>query len=398
MGGKQRERNSRKQRKGKSEMARAKRNDTKVDEAKLKEARNKAVDQAISQIERQFGEGSIMRLSGDSVVPVEAIPTGALALDIALGVGGVPRGRVVEIYGQESSGKTSLCLHIIAEAQRLGGVAAFVDAEHALDPLYAKRIGVDLDNLLISQPDFGEQALEIVEMLVRSNAVDVIVIDSVAALAPRAEIEGDMGDSHMGLQARLMSQALRKLSAVISRSKACVIFTNQIREKIGVMFGSPETTPGGRALRFYTSVRLEMRGGESIRETNSPDPVGRRIKVKVVKNKVAPPFMQAEFDMTFGEGISKEGNILDVAVDNEIVEKSGSWYSYNGERLGQGRERVKQLLADNPEMMFQIEQQIREKLNIGGRTQPVESFGEPIVNEAELDDIVLDEDATLGEE
>ncbi|MBM3236289.1 recombinase RecA [Candidatus Poribacteria bacterium] len=328
-----------------------------------REEKDKAIDLAISQIERQFGKGSIMRLVGDNVMPVEVIPTGSLALDLALGVGGIPRGRVVEIYGQESSGKTTLALHILAEAQKLGGVVAFVDVEHALDPLYARKIGVDLDSLLFSQPDSGEQALEIVETLVRSNAVDAVVVDSVASLSPRAEIEGEMGDSHMGLVARLMSQALRKLSSVISKSKSCVIFTNQVRQKIGVFYGNPETTPGGLALKFHASVRIELRSGEPIKE--GQEQIGSRIRATIRKNKVAPPFQKAEFDIIYGEGISEEGSLLDVAADNSIVQRSGSWFSYGGERLGQGRDNAKQYLREHPEIAQKIEQDIRANLGVG---------------------------------
>src|SRR5687767_5168077 len=308
--------------------------------AEVKTERRQALDLAISQIERQFGKGSVMRLgAGGPLEEIAVIPTGALSLDVALGVGGVPRGRVVEIYGPESSGKTTLALHIVSEAQRLGGIAAFIDAEHALDPIYAKKLGVNTDELLISQPDTGEQGLEITETLVRSNAVDVIVIDSVAALVPRAELDGDMGDSLPGLQARLMSQALRKLTAAISRSGAVVIFINQIREKIGVMFGSPETTTGGRALKFYASVRLDIRRIETIKQ--GTEAMGSRTKVKVVKNKLSPPFREAEFDVIYGEGISKEGSVLDIAVEQSLVEKSGTWYTYKNERIGQGRENAK---------------------------------------------------------
>jgi recombination protein RecA len=296
---------------------------------------------------------------------VEVIPTGALALDVALGVGGIPRGRVVEVYGPESSGKTTVALHILAESQKLGGTAAFIDAEHALDPTYAKNIGVDIDNLLVSQPDTGEQALEIAEALVRSGAVDVIVVDSVAALVPRAEIEGEMGDAHVGLQARLMSQALRKLTGAISKSNTVAIFINQIREKVGVMFGNPETTPGGRALKFYASVRLEVRKSESLKQ--GADIVGSRTRVKVVKNKVAPPFKQADFDIMYGEGISREGSIIDMGTDMSIIEKSGAWYSYKGERLGQGRENVKEYLKDHPEIAAEVDGKIREALNVGSR-------------------------------
>lgn len=327
------------------------------------EGKDKAIDVAIAQIERQFGKGSIMRLTDDNVVPVAAIPTGSLALDIALGVGGVPIGRIVEIYGQEASGKTTLGLHILAEAQKMGGVAAFIDVEHALDPIYAKRIGVDLDSLLFSQPDSGEQALEIVETLVRSGAVDAIALDSVAGLAPRAEIEGDMGDPHMALVARLMSQALRKLSGVISKSNACVIFINQVRQKIGVFYGNPETTPGGLALKFHASVRIQLRFGEAIKEGS--EQIGIRVRAETKKNKVAPPFKKAEFDIIFGEGISKEGSLLDVAVDNDIVQRSGSWFSYGDQRLGQGRDNARQFMLDNPEVAQKIESEIREKIESG---------------------------------
>ncbi len=325
--------------------------------------KKKALDMALHQIEKQFGKGSIMKLGGDADKPsFEVIPTGALSLDIALGVGGVPRGRVIEIYGPESSGKTTVALHIIAEAQKTGGIAAFIDAEHALDPQYAKRLGVQIEELLVSQPDTGEQALEICEALVRSGAVDVVVIDSVAALVPRAEIEGEMGDAHVGLQARLMSQALRKLSGAISKSKTTAIFINQLREKVGVMFGNPETTPGGRALKFYASIRLEVRRSEAIK--SGTEITGNRTRVKVVKNKVAPPFRQAEFDIMYGEGISREGSILDVAADLDVVQKSGAWYSYQDERMGQGRENAKQYLRDNPEVSRDIERKVREQTNL----------------------------------
>jgi len=320
---------------------------------------------ALGQIEKQFGKGSIMKLGEASAkMHVEVIPTGSLALDIALGVGGVPRGRVVEIYGPESSGKTTVALHVIAEAQKTGGTAAFIDAEHALDPVYARNLGVDIDNLLVSQPDTGEQALEIAEALVRSGAIDVLVIDSVAALVPRAEIEGEMGDSHVGLQARLMSQALRKLTGVISKSRTTAIFINQIREKVGVMFGNPETTPGGRALKFYASVRMEVRRIETLKQ--GADMIGNRTRVKVVKNKVAPPFKQADFDIMYGEGISKEGGIIDVGTEMNIIEKSGAWYSYNGERLGQGKENVKEYLREHPEVAGEIEGRIRQLMVVAG--------------------------------
>jgi recombination protein RecA len=318
--------------------------------------RDKSLDMAISQIERQFGKGAIMKLGSDQVQPIAAISTGALALDLALGIGGVPRGRVVEIFGPESSGKTTLALHIVAEAQRNGGIAAFIDAEHALDPIYAKALGVDVDELLISQPDTGEQALEITDLLIRSGSLDVVAIDSVAALVPRAEIEGEMGDTHVGLQARLMSQALRKLAGTISRSNTTAIFINQMREKIGVMFGNPETTPGGRALKFYASVRLDIRRIESIKDGN--EFIGSRVRVKVVKNKVAPPFRQAEFDVMFGGGISREGSLLDVAVDYDVVRKSGAWYTYDGDQLGQGRENAKRFLRENPEVAVQLQARV----------------------------------------
>lgn len=321
-----------------------------------------AIESAMNQIEKQFGKGSIMKLGAETKLDIEAIPTGCLSLDIALGVGGVPRGRIIEIYGPESSGKTTITLHIIAEAQKRGGAAAFVDAEHALDPSYARRLGVNTEELIVSQPDTGEQALEITEALVRSNAIDVIVVDSVAALVPRAEIEGEMGDSHMGLQARLMSQALRKLTAAINKSKCVVIFINQLREKIGVMFGNPETTTGGRALKFYSSVRLDIRKIDTIKI--GEDILGSRTRIKVIKNKVAPPFKQAEFDILYNEGISKEGNLIDIAVNEEIVQKSGAWFSYKDARLGQGRENSKLYLKDNPVLAFEIEKLIREKHNL----------------------------------
>ena len=324
--------------------------------------KERAVDQAISQIEKNFGRGSIMRMGDERVVDIPAIPTGALSLDLALGVGGVPRGRVVEIYGPESSGKTTLALHIAAEAQVMGGMVAFIDAEHALDPTYARNLGVDVDNLLLSQPDTGEQALDIAEILVRSGAVDVLIIDSVAALVPRAEIEGEMGDQHVGLQARLMSQALRKLTATISKSHTCVIFINQIRMKIGVIYGNPEVTPGGRALKFYSSVRIEVRRVGSIKSGDQI--IGNRTKVKVVKNKIAPPFKLAEFDIIYGQGISKEGDILDLGVTLDLVEKSGAWYSFNGERLGQGRENVKRFLVENTDIRDQIADLIKEKTGL----------------------------------
>jgi recombination protein RecA len=318
-----------------------------------------ALEAALIQIERQFGKGSVMKLGSSHIMAVDVIPTGSLALDLALGVGGMPKGRVVEIYGPESSGKTTVALHIIAQAQKLGGVAAFIDAEHALDPGYANNLGVDIDELLISQPDTGEQALEIAEHLVRSGAIDVIVVDSVAALVPRQELEGEMGDAHMALQARLMSQALRKLTGAVSKSNTCFIFINQIREKVGIVFGNPETTSGGRALKFYSSVRIEVRRGDTIK--NGTDMIGCRTKAKVVKNKVAPPFKQAEFDIMYGRGISASGNVLDLAAEMKIVEKAGSWFSYQGERIGQGRENAKDYLDNNPEVMLEIEKQVREK-------------------------------------
>lgn len=322
--------------------------------------RRAALDMALRQIEKQFGKGSIMKLGENAHLQVETVSSGVLALDIALGIGGYPRGRIIEVYGPESSGKTTVALHAIAEVQRAGGTAAFIDAEHALDPLYARNLGVNIDELLLSQPDTGEQALEIAEALVRSGAVDIIVVDSVAALVPKAEIEGDMGDSFVGLQARLMSQAMRKLSGAVSKSKAIAIFINQLREKIGVMFGNPETTPGGRALKFYASVRLDVRRVEAIKSGN--DVVGNRTKIKVVKNKVAPPFKQADVDIMYGEGISKVGSIVDIGAEQDIVQKSGAWFSYNSERLGQGRENAKQYLKDNPEVSNKIEKQIREAL------------------------------------
>ena len=321
----------------------------------------KALEAALGQIEKQFGKGSVMKLGDVTAMEIEAIPTGALSLDIALGIGGIPRGRIIEVYGPESSGKTTLALHMIAEAQKMGGEAAFIDAEHALDPVYAKHLGVNIDDLIVSQPDTGEQALEITEALVRSGAIDIVVVDSVAALVPKAEIDGDMGDSHIGLQARLMSQALRKLAGVINKSKCVVIFINQLREKVGVMFGNPETTAGGRALKYYASVRLDIRKIENIKQDG--EVVGNRARVKVVKNKVAPPFREAEFDIVYGKGISKEGNILDIAVNLDIIEKSGSWFSYDGDRIGQGRENVKKYLLENPEIMEEVEKKIRDNFN-----------------------------------
>jgi len=320
------------------------------------ENRDKALEMALGQIEKQYGKGSVMKMGDKTTMAIESVPTGALALDLALGIGGLPRGRVTEIYGPESSGKTTLATHVVAEAQRNGGICAYIDAEHAMDPVYAKAIGVDIDELLISQPDTGEQALEIADMLIRSGALDVVVIDSVAALTPRAEIEGEMGDTHVGLQARLMSQALRKLTGNLNKSKTICIFINQLREKIGVMFGSPETTPGGRALKFYSSVRLDIRRIESIKD--GVEVVGNRTRVKVVKNKVSPPFKQAEFDIMYGAGISREGSVLDLSVEEGIVKKSGAWYTYDGEQLGQGRENAKKYLTENPEVMVEISDRV----------------------------------------
>ncbi len=324
--------------------------------------KDKALDLALANIEKQFGKGSLMRLGDAAAVQVPAIPSGALSLDIALGIGGLPRGRVVEIFGPESSGKTTVALHAIAEAQKLGGIAAFIDAEHALDPTYARNLGVDINEMLVSQPDNGEQALEIADMLVRSAAVDIIVIDSVAALTPRAEIEGEMGDSHVGLQARLMSQALRKLSGSLKRSNTTAVFINQLREKIGVMFGSPETTPGGRALKFYSTVRLDVRRIETLKD--GTDAVGNRVRVKVVKNKVAPPFRQAEFDIIYGEGISKEGSLIDVGVEEGIVRKAGAWYTYEGEQLGQGKEKARMFLKEHVDIALEIEKKVKDKLGV----------------------------------
>ncbi len=341
----------------------------------------RALDLAVTQIEKQFGKGSIMRLGSDNIPKIETIPSGSLALDAALGVGGFPRGRVAEIYGPESSGKTTLTLHIIAEAQKLGGTAAFVDAEHALDAVYAGKLGVDVDNLLVSQPDSGEQALEITEVLIRSGAIDVVVVDSVAALVPRAELEGEMGEAQMGLQARLMSQALRKLTGVVSKSRTSLIFINQIREKIGVMFGNPETTTGGRALKFYSSIRADIRRIGSIKDGDAI--VGNRTRVKVVKNKVAPPFRNAEFDIMYGEGISTQGELLDLAVDHNIVDKSGSWFSFEGERLGQGRENAKQFLRDNDEYHARVEEAVRGKLGLGVAGTRVAAVAATPANDAE---------------
>ena len=338
--------------------------------------RDKALELALSQIDKQFGKGSIMRLGDEGRAPVSVIPTGSIALDVALGVGGLPRGRVVEIYGPESSGKTTVTLHAVANVQAQGGIAAFIDAEHALDPEYAKALGVDTDALLVSQPDTGEQALEIMDMLIRSNALDVIVVDSVAALVPRAEIEGDMGDSHVGLQARLMSQALRKITGALHTSGTTAIFINQLREKVGVMFGSPETTTGGKALKFYSSVRLDIRRIETLKD--GTDAVGNRTRVKVVKNKVAPPFKQAEFDMIYGHGISKEGSLIDVGVEQGIVRKSGAWYTYEGDQLGQGKENARKFLRDNPDIAGEIEKRIKDKLGIGPKLDADETVPAPV--------------------
>ena len=336
------------------------------------EEKMKALDAALAQIEKQYGKGSVMKLGDQSAnMGIDVVPTGSLSLDLALGLGGMPRGRIIEIYGPESSGKTTVALHVVAEVQKMGGIAGFIDAEHALDPTYAAHIGVDIDNLYISQPDNGEQALEITETMVRSGAVDVIIVDSVAALVPKAEIDGEMGDSHVGLHARLMSQALRKLTGIISKSNCVVIFINQLREKVGVMFGNPETTTGGRALKFYASVRLDVRRIETLKVGG--EVVGNRTRVKVVKNKVAPPFKEAEFDIRFGKGISKEGDILDLAVLHDIINKAGAWYSYNGEKIGQGRENTKLYLANNPEVMEEIEQQVRNKCGIGVDAEQTES-------------------------
>ena len=348
--------------------------------------KRKALEVAMSQIEKQFGKGSVMKLGEYKAMEVEAIPTGALSLDIALGIGGVPRGRIIEVFGPESSGKTTLALHIIAEAQKMGGEAAFIDAEHALDPVYAKKLGVDIDNLIVSQPDTGEQALEITEALVRSGALDVVVVDSVAALVPKAEIDGEMGDSHMGLQARLMSQALRKLAGAINKSKTVLIFINQLREKIGVMFGNPETTTGGRALKFYASVRMDIRKTEMMKQDGQV--IGNRVRVKVIKNKVAPPFREAEFDVLYGKGISKVGNILDMAVNLDIVEKSGAWFSYNGQRISQGRENAKRYLEEHPDIMDEIEKKVRD--NFAKAFE--QSLGEELPSDEEEDIEPIDEE------
>jgi recombination protein RecA len=343
----------------------------------MADERGKAIDLALSQIEKQFGKGSIMRLgSKESIGPISVFSTGATSFDVALGVGGFPRGRVIEVFGPESSGKTTITLQVIAEAQKAGGMAAFIDAEHALDPVYAKKLGVDVDNLLVSQPDYGEQALEITDTLVRSNAIDVVVVDSVAALVPKTELEGEMGDSHMGLHARLMSQALRKLTGTVAKSRSCLIFINQIREKIGVMFGNPETTTGGKALKFYSSVRIDIRRIGAIKDGDTV--IGSRTKVKVVKNKVAPPFREAEFDILYGEGISREGDLLDLAVNNNIVEKSGSWFSYKSERIGQGRENARQFLKDNKDVMAKLDTEVRKSLGlIAASAQPTNGAQAP---------------------
>lgn len=330
-----------------------------ANEVKIDENKRRALESALSQIEKAYGKGSVMKLGDNMHLNVDTVPSGSLGLDLALGVGGVPKGRVVEIYGPESGGKTTVALHMVAEVQKKGGIAGFIDAEHALDPVYAKNIGVDIDNLYISQPDTGEQALEITETMVRSGAVDIVIVDSVAALVPKAEIEGEMGDSHVGLQARLMSQALRKLTAIIGKTNCSVIFINQLREKVGVMFGNPETTTGGRALKYYSSIRLEVRRGEQIKKDG--EAIGNRTKIKVVKNKVAPPFRTAEVDIIFGEGISREGDILDLAANEDIVNKSGAWYAYQGEKIGQGRENAKQFLKEHPDLMEEISQKVRDK-------------------------------------
>jgi recombination protein RecA len=353
-----------------------------LDEKKIAE-KKKALENAMAQIDKQFGKGAVMKLGDNVHMNVETISTGSIGLDMALGVGGLPRGRIIEIFGPESSGKTTLALHVIAEAQKKGGEAAFIDAEHALDPVYARKLGVDIDNLIVSQPDTGEQALEITEALVRSGAIDVIVIDSVAALVPKAEIDGEMGDSHVGLQARLMSQALRKLSGIINKSKTIAIFINQLREKVGIMFGNPEVTTGGRALKFYSSVRLDIRRIEAIKSEGTV--IGNRTRVKVVKNKVAPPFRETEFDIIYGEGISRTGSVLDIAVENDIIVKSGSWFAYNGARIGQGRENAKQYLKDNPAVLDEVEAKIRSMISEKNKKATVFSASEAVPSEEELD-------------
>ena len=359
---------------------------TEKEKNKISSEKQKALEAAMGQIEKQFGKGSVMKLGEFKAMNIEAIPTGALSLDIALGIGGIPKGRIIEVYGPESSGKTTLALHMIAEAQKKGGEAAFIDAEHALDPVYAKHLGVDIDNLIVSQPDTGEQALEITEALVRSGALDVVVVDSVAALVPKAEIDGEMGDSHMGLQARLMSQALRKLAGAINKSKTVLIFINQLREKIGVMFGTPETTTGGRALKFYASVRMDIRKTEMMKQDGQV--IGNRVRVKVIKNKVAPPFREAEFDVLYGKGISKVGNILDMAVNLDIVEKSGAWFSYNGQRISQGRENAKRYLEEHPDIMDEIEKKVRD--NFAKAFE--QSLGEELPSDDEEETEPIDEE------
>ncbi|KQC84915.1 MULTISPECIES: recombinase RecA [Clostridia] len=356
-----------------------------IDENKLK-----ALESAMAQIERNYGKGAVMKLGDNAHLNVETVPSGSLSLDIALGVGGVPKGRVVEVYGPESGGKTTVALHMVAEVQKRGGIAGFIDAEHALDPVYAKKIGVDIDNLYISQPDTGEQALEITETMVRSGAIDIVIVDSVAALVPKAEIEGDMGDSHVGLQARLMSQALRKLTAIIGKTSCTVIFINQLREKVGVMFGNPETTTGGRALKYYSSIRLEVRRGEQIKKDG--EAIGNRTRIKVVKNKVAPPFREAEVDIIYGEGISREGDILDLAAKEDIVNKSGAWYAYGGSKIGQGRENAKTYLKEHPDVMAEIEEKVREKFSKETKTEDEES-----VFADEQADVTAEADNNAGE-
>ncbi len=356
-----------------------------IDENKLK-----ALESAMAQIERNYGKGAVMKLGDNAHLNVETVPSGSLSLDIALGVGGVPKGRVVEVYGPESGGKTTVALHMVAEVQKRGGIAGFIDAEHALDPVYAKKIGVDIDNLYISQPDTGEQALEITETMVRSGAIDIVIVDSVAALVPKAEIEGDMGDSHVGLQARLMSQALRKLTAIIGKTSCTVIFINQLREKVGVMFGNPETTTGGRALKYYSSIRLEVRRGEQIKKDG--EAIGNRTRIKVVKNKVAPPFREAEVDIIYGEGISREGDILDLAAKEDIVNKSGAWYAYDGSKIGQGRENAKTYLKEHPDVMAEIEEKVREKFSKETKTEDEES-----VFADEQADVTAEADNNAGE-
>lgn len=377
-------------------MAAAKKSETKTIDAKSDSTmteKEKALEAALQQIQKQFGKGAIMKLGDDTGLNIETISTGSISLDIATGVGGVPRGRITEIYGPESSGKTTLTLHIIAEAQKMGGRAAFIDAEHALDPEYAAKLGVDINELLVSQPDTGEQALEICEMLVRSGAIDVVVIDSVAALVPKAEIQGEMGDSHVGLHARLMSQALRKLAGVINKSNTCAIFINQLREKVGVMFGNPEVTTGGRALKFYATMRIDVRRVEGIKQGDQF--IGNRTRAKIVKNKVAPPFKQAEFDIMYGHGISREGDALDCAVEHKIVDKAGAWYSYEGNRIGQGRENVKKYLADNPEILNRIEAQIRESISPSDADEsqqaPVADLNDDIIDENDIPDDIADQ-------